>query len=249
MAAVGDGSGIGDRQPLRARASSYRARHAVPYDPRSQLGELIGRIAAAQHVKHRFECPRTEVAVGVGPTHDPGQIVHLPLLHRAHGDDLLSENVEWIAWNDGRLDSPLQHALDHGGCLEQVAAVVRHHYALRDISHRMAGAANPLNAGRHARWRLDLKHEVDGAHIDAQLQGGGRNQPAQRAGLELILDEQPLLAGNRAVVSSNEVFVRQLIDSCSQSLGQPPRVDEDDGRAVLLDELQQPWIDRRPDAA
>ena len=48
---------------------------------------------------------------------------------------------------------------------------------------------------------------------------------------------------------SDQVFAGQLVDSGGQALGQPPGVDEDDGRAVLADQLEDAWVDRRPDAA
>ena len=48
---------------------------------------------------------------------------------------------------------------------------------------------------------------------------------------------------------SDQVFAGQLVDSGGQALGQPPGVDEDDGRAVLSDQLENARVDRRPDAA
>jgi len=41
---------------------------------------------------------------------------------------------------------------------------------------------------------------------------------------------------------------RQLVETRRQPLGQATRVDEDDCRVVLTDQLQQPGMDRRPDA-
>ena len=52
--AVGDRAAGGDGQPLRARAPGERAGDAVPDDAGSQLGELVGRVAAGQQVQHRL---------------------------------------------------------------------------------------------------------------------------------------------------------------------------------------------------
>ena len=42
-------------------------------------------------------------------------------------------------------------------------------------------------------------------------------------------------------------LVRQLVQAQREPLGEPPVVDEDDRRAVLLDELEDLGVDRRPD--
>ena len=53
--AVGNRAAVGDRDALGAFARDDRARDAVPGDARPQLGELVGGIAARQHVEHAFE--------------------------------------------------------------------------------------------------------------------------------------------------------------------------------------------------
>jgi hypothetical protein len=59
----------------------------------------------------------------------------------------------------------------------------------------VAGAADPLEAGGDGLRRLDLQHEVDRPHVDAELEAGGRDETWQFAGLEQVLDDQPLFAG------------------------------------------------------
>ena len=53
--AVGDRAGVGDGEPLRARASPHHALDPVPHDARPQLGELLGRVPTRQEVEHRGE--------------------------------------------------------------------------------------------------------------------------------------------------------------------------------------------------
>ena len=161
----------------------------------------------------------------------------------------------------------------------------------------MAGAADPLQAAGHRLRRLDLDHQVDGPHVDAQLQRGGGDQARQLPGLQQLLDDRPLLvrerpmvgAGNLDVLAgggSGEVpsdaellprchdsggsvevaspavarvlgrrqlllafAVRQLVQALGEPLGGAAVVDEDDGRGVFLDQLQQLGVDRRPDRA
>ncbi len=47
---------------------------------------------------------------------------------------------------------------------------------------------------------------------------------------------------------AHEILFGQLVDAGSDALGEPSRVDEDDRRAMVAYELEQAWVDRRPDA-
>ena len=56
-----------------------------------------------------------------------------------------------------------------------------------------------------------------------------------------------LLARERAVMRTRDLFLGQLVQAQREPLGEPPVVDEDDRRAVLAHELEERGIDRRPD--
>ncbi len=108
----------------------------------------------------------------------------------------------------------------------------------------MAGAADPLQPAGDGLRRLDLQHEVDGPHVDAELQRRGRDEAWQLAGLEHLLDDEALLARERAVVGAGDVARRlaigeigigELVEPQREALGAASGVDEDDRRAVLLD--------------
>ena len=53
--AIGNGSGVQNRQPRRAVARRHHVAHAIPRQPRTQLGKLVGRVAAAQQIEHALE--------------------------------------------------------------------------------------------------------------------------------------------------------------------------------------------------
>src|SRR5207249_2798029 len=110
-------------------------------------------------------------------------------------------------------------------------------------------AADPLDAAGDAGRRLDLDDEVDRAHVDTQLEARGRYQSGKATGLERILDQESLLLGDRAVVRTDQFLTREPVDRRGQPFGEPPRVDEDDGRAVLANQFQDAGMDRRPDTA
>jgi hypothetical protein len=121
----------------------------------------------------------------------------------------------------------------------------------------VAGAADALQAAGHGLRRLDLEDQVDRAHVDAELQRRRRHQARQLAGLELLLDHQALLAGERPVVGTGDLDDRptgllvllggQLVEAQGEALRATARVDEDDRRAVLAHQFQDLRVHRRPD--
>src|SRR5262245_36170961 len=46
---------------------------------------------------------------------------------------------------------------------------------------------------------------------------------------------------------TNERFARQLVQSAGETLSEPPAVDEDQRRAMRINEIQQAWMNCRPD--
>ena len=76
-----------------------------------------------------------------------------------------------VARHDRRLDRALAHPPRDHRALQQVAAELGEDPAAADVADRVAGAADPLQAARHRLGRLDLDHEVDGAHVDARARG------------------------------------------------------------------------------
>ena len=68
------------------------------------------------------------------------------------------------------------------------------------------------------------------------------------AGLELLLDRDPLLAGDRSVVGPDELLAGEVVEALGQPLGEATAVGEDDRAAVLADQLEDRGVDRRPDA-
>ena len=130
--------------------------------------------------------------------------------------------------------------------------------ALGRFAHGVAGPADALQAPAHRARRLDLDHEVDGAHVDAELEAAGGHEAAQLAPLQLVLDDDALLARQRPVVGADQLaaafghhafVLGQLVQAGGQALGQAPGVAEDDGGAVGEHELEDAGVDARPDAA
>ena len=70
--------------------------------------------------------------------------------------------------------------------------------------HLVAGASDPLQPAGDRRRRLDLHDQIDGAHVDAELEGGSRDDAGRVPAFSVILDPAALLAGDRAVVRARD---------------------------------------------
>ena len=232
QAAVGNRARVGDGDALGAFPRREQARDAVPGEAGTQLGELVGRVAARQHVEHALEHAPAERLERRGRAHAREQAIDGPWLHRDHGHDLLCQHVERIARVARRLDATLVHGARHRRACEQIAAVLREDHALARGANVVAGAADALHAARDRRRRFDLHDEVDRAHVDPELERRGRDERAQLAGLEGVLDLDPLLARDRSVVRAHERLAGELVQGAGEPLRQAPAVDEQQRRLV-----------------
>ncbi len=244
---VGDRPAGGDRQPAGALAPPQRVRPPVPDDPGPELGELVGGVATRQQVEDVAEQVVREVLEVRRTPQYAAEIPDVPLVHRAHRDDLLRDHVERVPRVVRLLDRPLQHPLHDDRRLEQVASVLGEYLAAARFAHPMAGATDPLEAARDRARRLHLDHEIDRAHIDPELERARRDDRLQSPALELVLDLQPLLARDRAVMGPGELLAGELVQAGGEPLCQPSGVHEHDRRPVGPDQLEHLGMDRRPD--
>jgi hypothetical protein len=111
------------------------------------------------------------------------------------------------------------------------------------------GPPHPLQAAGDRLRALDLDHEVDGAHVDPELERRGGDETRDPPGLQQLLHLHTLLARERAVVGAGQLLFGELVQAERETLGEPAVVDEDDRRAVLADELEDRGVDRGPDGA
>ena len=128
--------------------------------------------------------------------------------------------------------------------LEQVASVLREDDALARRADLVPGTTDPLQPAGDARRALDLDDEVDGAHVDAELEAGRGDERREASGLEVLLDRQALLAGDAAVMGLDEVLAGELVQPLREPLGEPAAVGEDD-RAALCSRISsriRGWI-------
>ncbi len=171
--AVGDRARVGHGQRAGAAAGADRALEPVPHDPRPQLAELLRRVATVEHVEHVLELAAVELGVGPGAPEQLVQVVDGDAFVAGggrDGDHLLGEHVERVARHDRRLDQPFAHAAHHDGALEQIGPELGEDPSPRHLADAVTGAADALQPAGHRLRRLDLHDQVDGAHVDAELE-------------------------------------------------------------------------------
>ena len=113
----------------------------------------------------------------------------------------------------------------------------------------MAGPADALQEGRDRARRTDLANEVDIADIDPELERGGRDQRLQLAAFEPLLGREPELFRHAAVMGGDGALAETLGQLAGDPFRHPAGVDENQRRAVLLDEFRQAGVDLGPDLA
>ena len=118
------------------------------------------------------------------------------------GDELLAKHIERVTRKAGRFDVALVHGAGDGGTGDQVGSIFGKQDAFADGIDGVPGAADALHAAGDRRRGLDLDDQIDGAHVDAELKGGGGAKGLDLASLELLLDDGALGSGERAVVGT-----------------------------------------------
>ena len=101
----------------------------------------------------------------------------------------------------------------------------------------MARATGALQERCNRSRRPELTDELDIADVDAELERRGGDQHFQIAALESLLRLETQLLRHAAVMRHHMVGAEQLGEMTRGAFGHPPRVDENQRRAMTLREL------------
>ena len=80
---------------------------------------------------------------------------------------------------------------DDRGRLDELLALGHDDAALGDARQRVARASDPLQRRRDVARRLELHDQVDGTHVDAELERRRRDECLELAVLEAVFGLQP----------------------------------------------------------
>src|SRR5438094_2049833 len=134
--------------------------------------------------------------------------------------------------------------LREGRAFHEVPRFERDHTPRRGLAVRMASAANPMEALGDGLGRSDLNHEIDVPDVDAELEGRRGDGGLELAFLQLLLDIQAGDLRQGAVVGL-EVLDATLLQAEGDMLRPAPRVREDEGRPMLVDQVAQEVVHAR----
>ena len=234
-----------DRDHARAALPAQHAVDAVSV----QVGRRPSHAnddAFAHHLNDLVEVAALQIGVRRGLAHQVVQIVLAPGLAGALGDDLLSENIERRDRRKHAVQPAGPYRAQKSGALHQLVARGREEAAFRRQAQRVAGAPNALEEGGDATGRFQLADQVHYADVDTKFERSRRHQRLQIARLQSLLQALPSLLREAAVVRGDVLFAQPLRQIVRRPLSQPAGVDEDQRRAMLLDQRGEPVVDVAP---
>ena len=138
QAAIGNRAAVGHGDAARTLTRGDHVLEPVPRQPRPQVGEVVRRIAARQHVEHALERAAGELGERRGAAHGVEEAIDRPLIERHHRDDLLRQDVERVARIPRALDLRLVHRARDGRARDQIAAELGHDDAAARLADRVA---------------------------------------------------------------------------------------------------------------
>ena len=238
-AAVGQGDQAGAAAPAQAPADAVMVQ--VGGAPPARGGEALG-----QHAHHGVELLAGQIAVGERAPADGEQRLGRPLLRTHLGHDLLRQHVQRLRRHADAVQLSRLRRGQQRRALHQFVAGKGKQAALGGAGDMVPGAADALQERHDRLGRPELAHQVHHADVDAELQGRGRDDDPQVAGLQSLLGVQPLLARQAAVVRGDLLLSQQGAQGVAHALREAARVDEDQGGAVIQDQLRQALVQLVP---
>ena len=177
--AVGDGASGCHSQPLRAGPAGDRSGHTVPDDAGAQFGELIAGVETGEQVEGGVVRAAGQCGEWRTAPHCLEPFLDVDGLERGGGDRLLGEHVERVRWNRDRLDLARLHPLHCDRGVDEVGAMLGEQHAFRDLADLVASPTDALQPARNRRRGLDLDHEIDRTHVDAEFERARRDDASQ----------------------------------------------------------------------
>ena len=194
-----------------------------------------------------FELFACEVAIGISAADDVVEIVFLPGLGRAHGDDLLHEDVEGRRRDFESVEVAGFHGADERGLFDEVVAGGGEEAAFRCCAAPVTGATDTLHGSADGARGVDLADEIDSADVDAKFERGGGDEELDFSGLETALGFVAQLARERAVMGGDVLRADAFADDVGEALDHAAGVDEDEGGSVFEREFGEAIVDGIPD--
>ena len=140
VAAVRNGAAGVVQRKHRAAPRPHAAVDAVEGHPRLQFAHPGAGVAPGEQLDRQVELLPGQPTVGGAGADGGEQLIHRPILVRAHGDDRLAKHVQGVLHDGLGFDVPLRHRLGKRRRIEQVLAMGGIEGAAADLANAVAGA-------------------------------------------------------------------------------------------------------------
>ena len=202
--------------------------------------------AFREHVQDFIELAALKRAVRRSSADEFIEIVFAPFFVGARCYDLLCQDIERGVRNDDAVKLAAANGTHQRPAFHQLVARHREDPSLRSRAPPVAGAPNTLQGYSDRARRSHHAGKLHVPNINAQLERSRCDKRAHLAVFQLAFSFQAQLACKRSVVRSNRVFTQALGQMMRHSLDQPSRVHENQGRAMLLDQLRDAIVNLIP---
>ena len=250
----------GIRRAFRNRAArsdrgEFRAASAA--QPVIHLIAMQQRAAAAARScdafrKHRHYCfvvAQRQIAVRIRGADQIVEFGFAPVLARRLCDNLLRHDVQRVLRDFDALQIAAANRVNDRRAFDQLVARRREQDAARPRADPMSGAPDTLESDRNRTRRPDLNGQIHGSDIDAQFERRRSHHCAQFAILQPRFGILPKRSRQTSVVRQNGVGAEARSQRMRDAFRQPPRVDEDQRRALAENVPRQAIVDLLPHLA
>jgi len=245
LGAVGDGPSAGEGGDAGAAAAAEDVVHGVAVEERAGAPAARGD-PVRQHGHDRVELAARQLAVRPGAPDEREELVLAERPRGGLGDDLLGEHVARPGEGGDRLQLPGAQPADERRALHELVPAHGEEARPGRRAPPVAGAAGPLQGHVQGARAAQLGHEVDGADVDAELEGGGGHDGPERPGLEAVLGVEPAGPRQAAVVGRHEPLPEPLPEGVGGPLGELAGVHEDERGPGLPRERGEPVVGLGP---
>ena len=225
-------------------------RGAVPDDPRPQLGELVRRVAAGEHVEHVLELLAREVGERIRAADEPVQLARPRSPRRRTIATICCASTS--SGLRGIFVSSISPPRIARATTADSSRSARNFGKMRPFE--IAPSSWPARPTRCSPRATDFGDSTWITRSTAPMSmPSSREEVATRHGIRPAFRSSSM--STRCSRASEPWCARaisllgELVQPQREPLGEPAVVDEDDRRAVLLDELEDRRVDRRPDRA
>ncbi len=242
---VGNRPAGGQRRHSGAAPAAQDSVDGVTMDERA-VSALARREAFRQHPHNRVEFPAHQLAERPGAPQAVEELGFRPVARGGLGDDLLRQHVERPLGNRQPVELAATDAVEQRRALDEIVPRQREQTPLGRSVDGVAGTAGPLQKRRDRPGRAELADQLDLADVDPELERCGRHHGFEFAPLQPLLGGKPAFLGHAAVMRGDRLLAETLREFAGDPLGHAAGVDEDERRAMALDQLRQAPVDLGP---